>query len=370
MENTAALRKKKIKSVVIICLVLSSIVFSQTWLRTKSTDTGTEDNSTFKRLNKKMLEIVNANKLSGLSVAVIEEGKILWAGAYGYRDIDNDEPVNVNTMFDAASMSKPVTAYLTLKMVDRGEIDLDEPLYKYLPLDDDLKDQRQKLITPRMVLTHTTGLPNWGKNFIRDPGEEFGYSGEAFVYLGRAIERIKKKPLHEILHEEVLKPLGMNNSSFIWNKDYEKNAASGHDIDGKVLEIKKYRSAHGAGTLATTASDYAKFVIAIIKGTGLRNKTRDSMLIRRVKAENWDGPEKIPHIYWGLGWGIHPGKNGDCFFHMGNNRYWRGYVVANPKTQRGVVYFSNCENGHAAARDIVNLVIEDFHWGLQLVGNQ
>ncbi len=162
--------------------------------------------------------------IPGLSIAVIRDGKILWEGEFGQKNaISNgvtDGPVLRDTLFSAASLSKPVFAYIVLRLVDRGVIDLDKPLYTYgFSYDRIDKDPRSKLITARMVLDHTTGLPNWGGTpleFLFTPGEKFNYSGEGYVYLQKVVEHVTGKSLEELAQQEVFVPLKMEHSTFRW----------------------------------------------------------------------------------------------------------------------------------------------------------
>ena len=122
--------------------------------------------------------------IPGMSIALFGRDGIEWKAAIGVRDAETGAPVVTTSVFEAASLSKPVVAYAVLHMVDRGEIDLDAPLWDLLPYDRLAHDERGRQITPRQVLTHTTGLPNWGDTpleFVRDPGTAWGYSGEGFV---------------------------------------------------------------------------------------------------------------------------------------------------------------------------------------------
>ena len=130
-------------------------------------------------------------KSQGASVAVVKDGRIVYHNGYGVKSEATQEPVDGDTVFEAASMTKPVFAYTVLRLVDRGVLDLDTPLYTYLPYEDIAYDDRYKLITARMVLTHRTGFPNWrtGKLDIKfTPGTQVSYSGEGFVYLGKVVE--------------------------------------------------------------------------------------------------------------------------------------------------------------------------------------
>ena len=142
-------------------------------------------------------KLMEAANILGLSIAVIQDGEIAWSGAFGIRSRETNEPVDENTIFEAASLTKTVTAAAALKLLERGELELDTPLSEYLPYPKLAADERYKKITARHVLTHTTGLPNWGNKLLREPGESYGYSGEAFLYLGRTIEKLTGMTLED-----------------------------------------------------------------------------------------------------------------------------------------------------------------------------
>ena len=168
-------------------------------------------------------------KIPGISVAVIKDSKVVYHRGFGVRNTATREPVTDDTVFEAASMTKPVFAYIVLRLVDRGVLKLDTPLYTYLPYEDIAYDDRYKLITARMVLTHRTGFPNWrtGKLDIKfTPGTQVSYSGEGFVYLGKVVEKLTGKKLVDLCREEVFDPLGIENASLVWNEEHR--AADGH----------------------------------------------------------------------------------------------------------------------------------------------
>src|SRR5262249_26786218 len=152
-------------------------------------------------------------------------------------------PVDDNTVFEAASLSKPVFAYAVLKLVEQGKIGLDVPLTKYLPKPYVDGDPRLEKITARIVLSHRTGFPNWrGPNpltFHFTPGEAFSYSGEGFVYLQRVVEQIESKPLNDVMAELVFNPLGMTSSSYVWRADFDELTATGHDSDAIPQDLWK-----------------------------------------------------------------------------------------------------------------------------------
>jgi len=223
-------------------------------------------------LEREIPRLMEAANVPGLSMAVIQDGQIFWKKAFGVKRMDTNEPVDENTMFEAASLTKTVTAYAALRLVERGELDLDKPLFEYFPNQEYprlAKDERYKKITARLVLTHTTGLPNWGDRLMREPGKQYAYSGEGFLYLGRTIEQISGMSLQEFAQKEVFDPLGMAHTSYVWNVTYAANGACGHDRHGKVNELGQNTEPNGGASLLTTATDYATFICALLNAQGL-----------------------------------------------------------------------------------------------------
>src|SRR5215216_5575115 len=171
------------------------------------------------RLQSRIPGLMKEGEVPGLSIALIKDSNIIWSRGFGFKNAETKEPVDDSTLFEAASLSKPVFAYAVLKMVEKGQLDLDAPLSGYLPGYIE-NDERAKLITARRVLSHTTGFPNWrpmGKPLVIHftPGEKFSYSGEGFVYLQKVVERVAGEALNDFLRKSVFEPLGMNNSTFV-----------------------------------------------------------------------------------------------------------------------------------------------------------
>jgi CubicO group peptidase (beta-lactamase class C family) len=170
--------------------------------------------------------------IPGLAMAVLEDGEIAFSKGFGVRSVGDERPVDENTVFEAASLSKPVVAYIALEMVDEGLLDLDRPLVDYADIPE-LPDARGKRITARMVLSHTTGLQNERIGDERlalafDPGQGFRYSGEGFLLLQRVLESITGESLDSLSRRMVLDDLGMTRSGFVWRDDWADNAAVGH----------------------------------------------------------------------------------------------------------------------------------------------
>jgi CubicO group peptidase (beta-lactamase class C family) len=319
-------------------------------------------------LEKEIPRLMEKADIPGLSMAVIQNGEIFWSGAFGVRSRETNEPVDESTIFEAASLTKTITAAAALKLVERGELDLDRALAQYLPYPKLAGDERYKKITARHVLTHTTGLPNWGNKLVREPGKLYGYSGEGFLYLGRTIEKISGMSLEEFAKKEIFEPLRMSTTSYVWNDLYDENGAAGHDRHGFANQKRKRTEPNGGASLLTTALDYATFLCSIMNDQVLDAKTIDMMLTAHVRATRRREPrdELDEHISWGFGWGIQPGNTENGFWHWGDNGDLRAYTVSYPEEKAGLVFFANSENLFLVAESLISLVLDDpqhsFNW--------
>jgi CubicO group peptidase (beta-lactamase class C family) len=311
--------------------------------------------------------LIQAGEIPGASMAVIRDGKVDWVGAAGVIAPGSTIPVKTNTVFRAASLTKPVFAYIVFRLADRGVIDLDAPLAGYISYPRVEHDERHKKITARRVLSHTTGLPNWawGQDHIPfqfTPGEAWGYSGEGFVYLQKAVEKLTGMNLADLARREVLDPLGMNRSRFVWDPALEGNIG---DIptgvaQGRVEPLPRESEANAAGSLVTTAEDYGKFLVALLEGRGLKPESREAMFTPQMQVQSkWGEPEspKQPGVFWGLGWGLEQAKGVDTFWHWGHEDAWRAYVVVRQDGKAGFVYFANSHEGLSIARALSALVV-------------
>lgn len=305
-------------------------------------------------------------EIPGLSIATVESGRVAWRGAFGTTHAETGDPVTEHTIFEAASLSKPAFAYAVLRLVDRGEWDLDEPLWSALEYDRLAHDERAKSITTRMVLSHTTGLPNWGGTpleMLRDPGTQWGYSGEGFVFLQRAVAQRTGLSLNDLMRREVFEPLGMTQSSYVWLDAYDELSATGHGLMSRpVTKGRPGEPGNAAASLHTTARDYARFLGAMLTGEGLTPATYAEMLTPQFQV--WDNDALVPHLYWGLGWGLQQTERGTAIWHWGDNGVFRAYVIGYPAEDRGLVYFTNSENGLAIAEDLVGFFYPDTHYAI------
>lgn len=304
-------------------------------------------------------EILDQKKIQGITYAYLEQGKIKEEYALGNRD-GKSNPVDQETVFSFASLSKPIFAYLVFRLIDEGVLTLDQPLYTYFEYEDISHDPRHQLVTARMILSHTSGLPNWRKNkleFKLDPGLEFSYSGEGYVWLQHVVTHLTKKNLEELAQEYVFQPLGMKRSSYVFLNEFEENHSLSYRKDGNEIKKQKINYGNAAASLQSTAHDFGLFLEALLSGKNLSKESLDQMLSPAIKVD----PKKDTSgmVYWGLGVGIQETPTGRQIFQWGDNFTFRGYFTANLSTQNAVVYFTNRESGLSPVREFVKLSLPD-----------
>ena len=297
-----------------------------------------------------------AAELPGLSFAVISDSRIVYHRTLGVADRSTGDPVLPSTLFEAASLSKPIFAYLVMKQVEKGIIDLDTPLHTYLPYPDIAFDDRYKQITARMVLAHTSGLPNWRTenpdnrlDIAFAPGTDFRYSGEGYQYLKNVLVHILDTDddgLDRLVQEEVARPLGADRLHFTWNEYVAQHKAMGHQNGmptnkGPHGNVGKF----GAGySLHTEARGYASFLIAVMRKEGLSPESWQEMLSLQFRFPPDHHEASGEQIGWSLGFGIDSTEYGIRYAHGGNNGDFKAYTHFYQDHDFGVVLFCNADH--------------------------
>jgi CubicO group peptidase (beta-lactamase class C family) len=304
-------------------------------------------------------KIMSANKIPGVSYTWLESGKKKESYALGIAN-NNNQPIDQETVFSAASLSKPIFAYIVFQLVEEGLFDLDTPLSTYFEYQDLIEESNYKLVTARMILSHTSGLPNWRKGELKfqyNPGERFRYSGEGFVWLQKVTEHLKEKSLEELAQEYVFHPLGMKRSSFVYLEEFDDNHSLSFKKNGKQIAKSKIKNPNAAASLQTTSYDYALFLEALLSGKRMNPYFQQLMFTPQVPVDPTDGKEQ--QIFWGLGVGIQVTPEGKQIFQWGDNYTFRGYFTANVDKGNAVIYFTNSENGLSPVREFVKFAIPD-----------
>jgi len=319
--------------------------------------------------------LLKEGDVPGLSLALVRDGRVELVRSWGVREASGTAPITDDTIFEAASLSKPVFAYAVLKLVDAGRMDLDAPVARYLP-GDYVEDPRLRAITVRRVLTHTTGFPNWRPSgqplkIQLDPGEKFSYSGEGFVYLQKAVENATGETLETLARRLVFEPLGMKDTSYSWQERFEGRKATGHDAIGTPRQLRRPAEANAAASLHTTARDYGRFLAAVLSGNGLKKETLAEMERTQVQVDEAcqncitgkPSGRLSKEIGWGLGWGIERTEDGTEIWHWGDNggSGFHCFVAGYPDRRLGAVIFTNGTGGHGIIPEILAAVIGGRH---------
>lgn len=301
-------------------------------------------------------------QVCAVAYATIHAGKISSSG--GASGCDHGREPTGDSVFQAASLSKPVFAYAVLKLAHEGKLDLDAPLVSYLPhgylhiqnlfafgqppITDRVVAPEIQAVTARMVLSHTSGLPNWSSGplgFEFKPGTGWNYSGEGFMLLQRVVESITNEGLDDFMRHRLFDPLEMTNTAFRWKPRFAPAFMSGMP---RHMEIPEALSAF---SLHTSANDYAKFLAALMA---------DRQALQLIVQSPASVVPKLG-LGWGLGWGVEHGENGIFIWQWGNNPGYRAFVMASTHSGDAVVMLTNSEEGLAMAEPIVATVLPGTH---------
>lgn len=324
--------------------------------------------------------------LPGLGMAVVRPNQPLWQHYEGVANYATKAAISADSLFPGCSLGKPIFACLILRLAQEGRLDLDRPLNLYLS-DDALTGQWGDQVTARQVLSHTTGLPNWRwQNDQRltptfQPGSRFGYSGEGFFHLQRVVEHITGTGFESLMQEQVLKPLGMQSSTFLWRPDANTRLVAGHrgtdpfynrDMQIQIFEIMRsgkqplsywtYETISAAlvsnskrssfpvanefvpnvaFSLLTTVTDYARFLHALVDPAdtklGLTQASRTLMQNPVSKINS--------ALSWGEGIATEKTGAASYLWQWGDNGGWKNFILAHPPTQTAIAVFTNGSNG-------------------------
>lgn len=338
---------------------------------------------------------IRAAGVPGLAIAVIRRGRIERVKAYGYRDVERALPLTPDTVMYAASTTKLLFAYAVMTLVDDGRVDLDRPIAEMLPeplpayekYADLADDPRWRRITPRMLLSHTAGFPNF-RFFTRDgrydehakltiefePGSRFAYSGEGINLLQFVIEKGLGIDVDALIRERVFDRFAMTRSAMTWRDDFAANLAIGYDERGAALGHKRRGSVRAAGSMDTTIADYARFVAGLVRCEGLRAPTCVQM--RRVQiaidsvqqfptlAENTTTDNDAIALGYGLGAAVYASQRGPAFFKSGHDDGTNNMVLCLVASEDCVVVFSNSSNGEGVFTRLIAATLGEacFPW--------
>ena len=319
-------------------------------------------------LDERISVLIEDYNIPGLNIAIVQKGETVWSKAYGYADLEQGRRMTLDTHCRVESISKSVTAWGVMKLVDEGKIDLDKPIIQYIKNWEfpESEFSKQK-ITSRLLLSHSAGMPlgpigiiystEEDKPSLREylsqeatieqpPGQEFYYSNIGFDLLELLIEEVTGRDFAEYMENEVLTPLGMINSSFIWDKQWDPPVPNGYDIKGNPIPVYLYPD-KAAGGLFSTVEDIATFIAA---GMTNFNSTEEKVLNIQSISQLYKPMVEISGYYklvfdsYGLGHFIEDLSNGNkAISHGGQGTGWMTHFHSVPQTGDGIVILTNSQ---------------------------
>ena len=313
-------------------------------------------------------EWLKESDVPSVAVAYIEDRKVAWTEVYGEQS--PGVAATGKTLYNMASLTKPVTAETVLRLASAGKLSLDESMSPFW-LDPDIKDDPwSKLLTPRLCLSHQTGFANWrrmtgGVLKIRwQPGTQTGYSGEGYNYVGRFAEKKMAKPFDALAQEFAFDPIGMKETSYTAKEWYAGRLAVPRGPKGEQPIDSAATTWNGADLLRTTIGDYAKFVVSVMHDEGL---TKEIAAQRATMTRDLVKPEDLAKVCkaaggvepctitagMGLGWEVETVNGVKILNHSGSDWGVHTFAMFVPSQGIGVIVFTNGENGSEVIRKVV-----------------
>ena len=308
-----------------------------------------------------------------VSIAVIHEGEIAWAQTFGEQS--PDQPATKETLYNIASLTKPITAELFLRLAQAGKFQLDEPLSPFWTDPEVADDSRHTWLTPRLALSHQTGFPNWRHEKpdsifrIRwNPGTQFGYSGEGYRYAAKAAENKLGQSFEQLADEMLFKPLGLNEISYVYQTTFEGHVARPKGPEGEYGEAPQYADWNAAGDVLSTSSEYARFMLAVMNNEGLRHQFFARRYVidhpgeENVCGEAYQACPVETQSGYALGWGVLAYTDETIIMHRGGDWGIRSLAYFVKETGFGLVVLTNGSNGEAVIREVVETFHANDHW--------
>jgi CubicO group peptidase (beta-lactamase class C family) len=316
----------------------------------------------------KSLSVSISEVVASVSFAEIVNGKLTIAEAFGEQS--PGVPATTSTLYNIASMTKPISAEVILRLASQGKLSLDEPMYLYWTDPDIANDERRKLLTPRLVLSHQTGFPNWRREtggrlaFIRTPGTAYGYSGEGFEYVAHFTEKRTGEAFETLAQQLIFRPAGMTSTAYTRRDWFKGRIAVPTDGEGKWLVPSVADKFSAADMVYTTPSDYSRFLIGVMNGQGLSSAVRADRSRMQVDHDfksctaAWAAgcPDEVG---FGLGWEIIKVKGKTFWMHTGRDPGLFTVGFIDPVERTGTIIFTNSERGAEVVVPLLHLLEAD-----------
>ncbi|TBR39248.1 MULTISPECIES: serine hydrolase domain-containing protein [Dyella] len=350
--------------------------------------TPADDTLRGKALDQRVGQLMQAAHVPGMALGIIENGKVTYLRAYGYRDVEKRLPLTTDTVMYAASTTKAAFAYSVMTLVDGGKLDMDASIATLLPkpLPDyekyaDLKDEpRWQKITPRILLTHSAGFANFrfwpreggydpnGKLMMYfDPGTRFAYSGEGINLLQFVLENGEHTDVATLMQKQLFDRFDMKRTSMTWRDDFAGNLAIGFDEKGKALDHKQRSSVRAAGSMDTTPHDFAHLIAGMVRGDGLSAQAhalwlKPALAVHSVQSfptldeattQDNDGIA----LSAALGVMVYQSPQGPAWFKTGHDDGTNNLALCLQASRRCIVIMSNSSNSEGIYRYLIDAVL-------------
>ncbi|HXH42236.1 MAG TPA: serine hydrolase domain-containing protein [Bradyrhizobium sp.] len=318
------------------------------------------------RIDREATRLMSKARVQGLAMAVIDGGQVVFVRSWGRRNVEKQLPLQTDTIMYGASLTKFAFAYMVMQLVDEGTLDLDRSIADYLsrPLPEYpfyatlAGDERWRTLTPRILLSHTSGLANFvflepdeKMRLHFEPGSRYAYSGEGFILLQFVLETGLGLKVGDEMQRRVFDRFGMTRTSMMWRADFAGNLADGYGIDGSSQPHDRRSRPRAAGSMDTTIADFAKFLAGFSRGDGLSIKSRAEMLKAQVAIAT---PSQFPTLVEatspamqaiklsaGLGVITFEGRFGPAFFKGGHNDTTGNQAICVERSRRCVLFLCN-----------------------------
>jgi CubicO group peptidase (beta-lactamase class C family) len=329
-------------------------------------------------------EAMNTREVPGLGVALIHDGRVVFAKAYGDRSREPKLPLQPDTVMYGASLTKATFAWFVMQLVDEKKITLDRPIGEYLtkPLPEypryrDLaQDARWKQLTLRMLLNHTSGFANFRffepdkkLRFHRDPGTRYGYSGEGIMLAQFVLEEGLELDVGKEMQRRIFDRFGMTRTSMTWRHDFAKNFSQGYNEEGELVPHDQRESVRAAGSLDTSLHDWSRFLAVVVRGEGLSRQAKAEMIrlqieidserqfpsITEARTDRW----KSIRLGYGLGWGVFETPHGHAFFKEGHDDGTANYALCVEEKRACILLLSNSTRAEAIFVSLVHRLLGD-----------
>jgi CubicO group peptidase (beta-lactamase class C family) len=334
-------------------------------------------------IDREATRLMAAARVRGLAMAVVDDGHVAFTGAWGHRSVEKNLPLKTDTIMYGASLTKLAFAYMVMQLVDEGKVALDRPIADSLPrplpeypfyaaLNG---DERWRMWTPRILLSHRSGLANFAfmepdqkMRMHFEPGSRYAYSGEAVQVMQFVLETGLGLDVGAEMQRRVFDRFGMTRTSMTWRADFADNVADGYGIESMEAHSKRSRP-RAAGSMDTTIADIAKFFAGFSRGEGLTERSRAEMVKPQLAI---DSAQQFPTLVTkpsdamkamklatGLGLIIFDGPFGRGFFKGGHNDTTGNQAICVEKSRRCVVFLANDVRAESLFQRLTEVTLGD-----------